>query len=188
MPELAFERFIDGIAAFRDQYHGKLWVEVMLVQGLNDSELALRDLAVVLKRIQPDEVHLNSPTRAPCEPWVKPVGAEVMDRAQRILGDVAHVVHPAEGEFDLSGYDNVVDAVVAVLMRHPVAEGELLRMLARWQPGHVLETLGDLERSGKAQVVTRGDERYWSYAAARYVEEVPPRCRAAKSEGEGEPA
>ena len=40
LPELAFAQLVDGIGAFRDQYRGKLWVEVMLVQGLNDSEQA----------------------------------------------------------------------------------------------------------------------------------------------------
>jgi wyosine [tRNA(Phe)-imidazoG37] synthetase (radical SAM superfamily) len=55
MPELNYERFVEGIVAFRNEYRGKLWVEVMLVQGLNDSEAALQDLAAVLKRIRPDE-------------------------------------------------------------------------------------------------------------------------------------
>jgi wyosine [tRNA(Phe)-imidazoG37] synthetase (radical SAM superfamily) len=176
MPELNYDQFIEGIVAFRNEYRGKLWVEVMLVEGLNDSEAALQDLAVVLKRIRPDEVHLNSPTRPPCEPWVKPVDEATLDRARRILGSVAHIVRPAAGEFDLSGFDNVVDAIVAVITRHPASEEELIRALDHWNPGHVRESLADLERSGKAQVVTREDRRYWSCAEARYVDEGLVRC------------
>jgi len=183
--ELDFARFIDGIVAFRQAYRGKLWVEVMLVQGLNDSEDALRDLAAVLQRIRPDEVHLNSPTRPPCEPWVKPVDDVVLDRAQRILGEVTHIVRPARGEFDLTGFDNVVDAIVAVITRHPVSEEELLRLLDRWQPGHVRKSLADLEQSKRAQVVMRGDRRYWSCAEARYVEEAPARCHEGKPHNQG---
>ena len=37
-PELTFERVVDGLLAFRADYTGKLWVEVMLVRGMNDSE------------------------------------------------------------------------------------------------------------------------------------------------------
>ena len=46
-------------------------------------------------------------------------------RAISILGDAAEVVHPAEGSFDLSGYGNVVDAVVGIITRHPMRQDEL---------------------------------------------------------------
>jgi len=177
MAELSFDEFIGGLVAFRDEFRGKLWIELMLVPGLNDSAEALQQLAAVLKRIRPDEVQLNSPTRPSCEPWVKPVDQVTLDRAQRILGDVAQVVSPAEGEFDLSGYDHVVEAIVAVIRRHPISEADLVLALRRWQPDHVRESLVELERSGKAKVVTRSDQRSWSYAEARYVEEAPSRCR-----------
>ncbi len=181
MPELNYKQFIEGIVAFRNEYRGKLWVEVMLVQGLNDSEEALRNLAAVLQRIRPDEVHLNSPTRPPCEPWVKPVDESVLDRAQRILGEVAYVVRPIRGDLDLSGFDNVVDAIVSIITRHPVSEEELVQSLTRWQPGHVRDALAELAQSGKAQVVVRGDRRYWSCAEARYVEQSATRCREQSS-------
>jgi wyosine [tRNA(Phe)-imidazoG37] synthetase (radical SAM superfamily) len=184
-PELDFDRFIAGIVAFREEYRGKLWVEVMLVQGLNDSREALEDLAVLLGRIRPDEVHLNSPTRPPCEPWVKPVDEAALDRAKAILGTVAHVVRPTSGELDLSGYDNVVDAIVAVITRHPVGEPELVHALDRWQPGHIRESLEELAHSGRAQVVTRGGQRYWSCAEARYVEPAPGRCHEPLTEQQG---
>nr|MBN1229190.1 radical SAM protein [Anaerolineae bacterium] len=53
-PEATFERLVDGLIAFRHQYGGKLWIEVMLVRGLNDTEPALQDIAAVLRRVNPD--------------------------------------------------------------------------------------------------------------------------------------
>jgi wyosine [tRNA(Phe)-imidazoG37] synthetase (radical SAM superfamily) len=176
MPELDFDRFVDGLVAFRQQYPGKLWMEVMLVAGLNDSEQALDDLAGVLRRVRPDEVHLNSPDRPPCEPWVCPTDEAGLARAAQILGGVCRVVRPAKGEIDLSGFANVVDAIVAVITRHPVSEEDLIRTLGRWTPGHVQESLADLERSGKAQLIMRGGRRFWSCAEARYVDEELSRC------------
>ena len=35
-PEITYERLLDGLLEFRECYTGKLWPEVMLVQGLND--------------------------------------------------------------------------------------------------------------------------------------------------------
>lgn len=40
-PELTFNRLLEGLIAFRQEYTGKLWLEMMLVQGLNDTEEAL---------------------------------------------------------------------------------------------------------------------------------------------------
>ena len=185
MAELDFAQFIDGIVAFRNEYSGHLWVEVMLIERLNDSEEALRDLATVLERIRPDEVHLNSPTRAPCEPWVKSVDESVFVRAQRILGVVARIVRPRDGAFDLSGFDNVVDAVVAIVQRHPISEDELVSLLNQWTPDHVRESLEKLAQSGKVTVVTRDGRRHWTYVEARYVEEAPARCQPRPTPEEG---
>jgi len=171
-PEATFERLVDGLAAFRQDYSGKLWVEVMLVQGLNDTDRALQELATILRRIQPDEVHINLPTRPPAETWVREPEEEGLMRARAILGDIATVVHPAEGSFDLSGCDTVVEAIIGIITRHPMRQEELERTLARWTPGKVREALADLEASGGAQVVERYGVRFWSAAPSHYPDEV----------------
>ena len=167
-PELTFERLMDGLVVFRQVYHGKLWIEVMLVKDLNDTEDALRGIAAALQRIKPDQVHIVLPTRPPAEPWVEPTDEAGLLRAVAILGDVAQIVHPAEGDFDLSGCDTVVEAIVSIITRHPMREDELVRALERWTPGQVQEALEALALSGKAQVVERYGARFWSASASHY--------------------
>ena len=171
-PEVTFERLVDGLTTFRQEYNGKLWIEVMLVRGLNDTEPALREIAVTLRRIEPDRVHINLPTRPPAETWVQPTNEEGLMRARAILGNTATVVHPAEGSFDLSGYDSVIDAIIAIITRHPMCEEELERTLVRWTPDQVREVLVNLETSGRAQVVERYGARFWSAAPANYPDEA----------------
>jgi wyosine [tRNA(Phe)-imidazoG37] synthetase (radical SAM superfamily) len=168
-PEVSFERLVEGLTAFYREYHGQLWVEVMLVRGLNDTEEALREIAAILQTIHPDQVHINLPTRPPAELWVQPPDEEGLLRAQAILGEVALVVHPVEGDFDLSGYNDIVDAVVAVITRHPMSEEELTHALERWSPGQVQEALQTLHLSGRAQVVERYGKRFWSATGTRFV-------------------
>jgi wyosine [tRNA(Phe)-imidazoG37] synthetase (radical SAM superfamily) len=156
------------LVAFRKEYRGKLWVEVMLVCGLNDSTQALKAIAKVLQGVKPDAVHINLPTRPPAETWVQPPDEEGLMRAVSILGNIAEIVHPAEGEFDLSGFANVVDAIIAIITRHPMRQEELERTLCRWSPGQVIEALTDLETSGKAQIVERYGIRFWSVSQAYY--------------------
>jgi wyosine [tRNA(Phe)-imidazoG37] synthetase (radical SAM superfamily) len=171
-PDITFERLVDGLVAFRKEYQGLLWVEVMLVRGLNDSEEALREIVAALERIRPDEVHINLPTRPPVETWVQPPDEEGLMRALAILGKIARVVHPAEGSFDLAGSENVVDAIVSIITRHPMHEDELRRALEKWKPGQVDEALEELASSGQAQVVERYGARFWSASPARYPEKI----------------
>lgn len=176
-PELTFERLVDGLIAFRKNYRGKLWVESMLIHGLNDSESALNDLAAVLSRIKPDAVHINLPTRPPVEDWVHPADDEALLKARAILGNIAEVVHPISGTFDLSGYNNVVDAIISIITRHPMRESELKRALSQWTAGDVDAALVALEKSGKAQTLQRYGVRFWSAAPAHYPDKStrPPR-------------
>jgi wyosine [tRNA(Phe)-imidazoG37] synthetase (radical SAM superfamily) len=167
-PEATFERLVDGLVAFRKQYRGKLWVEVMLIKGLNDTLQALEDIAKVLQKVKPDGVHINLPTRPPAETWVQPTDEEGLMRAISIFGNIAEVVHPAEGSFDLGGYENVVDAIVSIITRHPMRQDELERALDRWSPEQVSEALADLKISGRAQIVMRYGVRFWSAAPSHY--------------------
>jgi len=170
VPELSWSRLVEGLVAFRAEYAGRLWVEVMLIQGMNDTDTALSDLAGTLRRIAPDEVHIVLPVRPPTEPWVEVADGQRVARAAEIFGEVSRVVQPTSSPLRLSDCDDVIDAVAAVISRHPMSEADLVRSLAKWNPDQVNAALTDLQTSGKADVVMRHGERFWSGAEARYVE------------------
>lgn len=174
-PKVSLERLIGGLVAFRKEYQGKLWIEVMLVRGLNDTEAALSEIAAALKRIRPDEVHILQPDRPPVEEWVKPPDEEGLLRASAILGDIARIVHPASGSFDLSGAASLVDAVVAIITRHPMQDDKLVEALKHFSPEKVTATLAELQKNGRAQVVERNGIRFWSASPAYYPALKPKR-------------
>jgi wyosine [tRNA(Phe)-imidazoG37] synthetase (radical SAM superfamily) len=176
--QITFERHLEGLTAFRKQYNGRLWLEVMLVRGLNDTETALRDLAVAINRIHPDEVHINLPSRPPVETWVQPPKNEALMRARAILSGTVKVIHPVEGSFDLGGYNDIVDAVVGIITRHPMREDELKRTLTRWSPDEVSQSLEDLKNSGRAQLVERYGVQFWSAAGSYYPDELQSQATA----------
>lgn len=168
--EFTFQQLVNGLIEFRRVYTGRLWLEVMLLKGINDTPEALSDLAAVLHRIKPDEVQLSLPTRPPAEEWVIPTDREGLARATAVLGRIARLVPPVEGSFDLSGYERAIDAVISIITRHPMHEEELVRALRRWTPDQVADALGELAAGGRAQVVIRYGHRFWSYVGARYVD------------------
>jgi len=169
-PEISFKRLVEGLVALRKEYPGKLWVEVMLVKGLNDTDAALIEIAALLKNILPDEVHILQPTRSPAETWVQPADEEGLLRARVIFGDIARVIHPASGSFDLGGAESLVEAVLGIITRHPMREDELIESLKGFSTEEVSATLTALEECGKAQVVERFGSRFWAASPAHYPE------------------
>jgi wyosine [tRNA(Phe)-imidazoG37] synthetase (radical SAM superfamily) len=168
-PGLTLEQHVEGLVAFQRSFAGRLWVEVMLVAGLNDGEAALRDLATALRRIEPDEVHINVPTRPPAEPWVKAPEAGVLERARSLLGVRAHVVLPVVSDFEVHTDANIAEAVAGIVARHPLSEQELLAALSRhWAPDEVTRALRAALAGGSVQVIERLGQRFWTAALYRY--------------------
>jgi len=167
-PELTFDRLVRGLRAFRQAYSGKLWVEVMLVKGLNDGEGALRALAEVLGGIGPDEIHINRPVRPPAEGWVEAPSDELLARAAAILGPRAQIVAPRSAILDLSGYGDIEEALLSILDRHPMTLADLAEALGRWDAGHVDAALARLRETGRVRQIQRLGQTFWASAEARY--------------------
>lgn len=168
-PSLTLEMLLGGLKAFRREYSGRLWVEVMLIKGLNDTPEALQALAAALDEIGADEIHLLLPTRPPAEAWVEPPDEAAQQRAVFLLGKRARLIAEAGGTFDLSGAEGVSEALVSILTRHPMSESDLLAALEKWLPGRAAQTLDALRAAGRIQVVERRGRRYWSLPQARYT-------------------
>lgn len=167
-PQATFQRLVDGLVAFREQYQGKLWLEVMLVRGLNDSETALHEIALLVERIRPDQVHLVLPTRPPVETWVEPPDADGLIRGQAILGQSAQVITPAHGEIVIQPGEDLAEAMLNIITRHPLCEDELPAMLGQARADKALSALEKLRERKQAQVVERYGLRFWSAAGAYY--------------------
>lgn len=160
-PSLRFDDFVEGLERFRGGFAGRLWVEVMLVQGLNDGDRALTEIAAIVDRIRPDEVHLSVPTRPPAEPWVAPPDEAALQRAAEILGGSTRVLRPVDVAASPEAHDDLIATVQAVVSRHPLREAELVALLERWRPGRAAIALARLRDSGRFQIVDRFGESFW---------------------------
>ncbi len=165
---LRFDLLLEGLFAFRNEYSGKLWIEVMLMKGINDNEDALKEISAILERVRPDQVHISVPSRPPAETNIQQPDDESLRRAADILGVRAQLIQASGGVFDLSGHESPADAALAILSRHPMSETDVRRTLERWSPGQVEEALHHLIATGQAQVVERYGERFWSAAGCHF--------------------
>jgi len=57
---LTIETYIQGIVEFRREFIGKMWLEVFILPGYNDTENELIALKKAIQQINPDSVQLNT--------------------------------------------------------------------------------------------------------------------------------
>jgi wyosine [tRNA(Phe)-imidazoG37] synthetase (radical SAM superfamily) len=167
--EASYSRLILGLQAFRHEYRGKLWLEVMLVKGLNDGLADLQDLANVQQQLRPDAIHLNVPTRPPAEAWVRHTNPEGLDRARRILGSSAVTFGPSSDDFDLGSDLSTAEALLAVITRHPMSEEELEAAFRHRNSQQATCALARLVAEGRVHPVIRHGKRFWTAASGTYA-------------------
>lgn len=78
---------IEGLIQLRNEFKKQLWLEIMVVQGINDDIEYFKHFKDVIERIKPDKVQLNVVSRPPAESWVKSPSKEKLAKIAAILGD-----------------------------------------------------------------------------------------------------
>ena len=91
-PGIKIEEIIDGLASFRKEFRGKIWLEVMLVAGVNDDSKHINRLKEAIDRIRPDKIQLNSPVRSTAETDVFAVDRKKLERIKEALGEKAEIL------------------------------------------------------------------------------------------------
>ncbi len=139
-----YDAMLQGLIDFSAEFKGRLWLEVMLVRGVNDSDAELKAIKAGIDRIGPERVYVLTPVRPPAESWVEPPPPETILRAQELLGDATPVALPEAGEFGLEGFAKAEDAIMEIGSRHPLRKEQALEIAASYDaPGTVENMIAD---------------------------------------------
>jgi len=85
------EGIINGLVALRREFRGQIWLEVMLVKGINDSREHIRKLKEKIDLINPDKIQLNSPVRTTAEAGVEALDKEKLEDIREMFGEKCEV-------------------------------------------------------------------------------------------------
>ena len=120
---VSFEKYLEGIKQFSKEFKGKIWLEIMFMDKMNDSKEAIAQFKKLLKVIRYDKLYLNTPVRPPREANVKRVGSEKMAEIQSELGGIPIDFLSNEGYG--SQIKDHVEAVISLIKRHPLHQFEI---------------------------------------------------------------
>ncbi len=120
---LSFKKTLEGLRTFSQQYPGKLWLEMMFMEGVNTSTGALECFKEILKTIRYDRLYLNTPVRPPRKKTIQPVTAATMRTIQEKLGGIP-LDYLSEETYQSLEKDPLI-AIKSLVSRHPMTTHEI---------------------------------------------------------------
>jgi Fe-S oxidoreductases len=156
---LKIETFISGLKRFRELYRGKIWLEVMLVKGVNDSKAELSRMKIAISEINPDKVHLNTVVRPPSEIYAEPLSHTEMIDIKNFFGEGCEII--AESSKHSAGtFRDVEESIIRMAKRRPVTIIDIADVIGI-SGTNAEKMIEGLKSRGKLKEVFHKGEKYY---------------------------
>lgn len=152
---------IDGLVKFRAEYRGELWLEVFVIEKINDSEYELEQLVSAITLVRPEKVQINSLDRPGTEDWVRAASGTTLERVlaymKQSLSMEVEIIAKAAGSGVTAASDiELESALRELLIRRPCTAEDISTSLGV----HINEVSKVLrELSARGTVEAKREER-----------------------------
>lgn len=159
-PDLTFERLIEGEQHFRQEFNGQLWLEVFVVDGLNDDNDSICKIRDVIEKINPDKIHINTSVRPPSDASVKAVSNERLKEIANLLGPEAEVT--ASFRKAGSAAQSVTQEQLLDMLKRRPCTAEQIADVFNIHINEVAKLLGGLDRQNFLSRTEQSGQTYYS--------------------------
>ena len=130
-PEINIKDVLQGLIDFRKEYSGKIWLEIFIIPGINDTDDELKKFHAMLKKINPDLIQLNSLDRPGTENWVIPADKETLLKIKNKFEDLPVVtISNYQKREKVKSYNlKIEDAILSTISRRPCTADDLSEIL-----------------------------------------------------------
>ncbi len=93
---IEIQSIISGLRFLRQDYQNQIWLEIMLVKDINDTEEELTKIKETIDLIHVDKVQLNTVTRPPSEEITGRLTMDELEKAKAFLGGSCEIISTFE--------------------------------------------------------------------------------------------
>ena len=158
-PELNVFQMISGLKSFRKVFSGQLWLEIMMVRGLNDLPDEVRKIKKVISPIEFDKIQLNTTVRPVADKVIEPLTSEELTNLKELFGERCEVIAGFKGE-QLTIKTNIPEKIINIISRRPLNLSEISDSLGIPKE-RTTKYIYFLEKQGKIESLTYGSESYY---------------------------
>lgn len=151
-PELKIDRIIEGLIKLRQEFKGRIYIEVFLVPGLNDTESELNLLKQTLQKIKPDIIQLNTLDRPGTESWVRPLSRERLEEILEFFSPLpAEIIASPQSRKKIQSFNqDISEQILETIKRRPSTDKDLCAILGL-HPNELNKYLSELIDAGKIE-------------------------------------
>lgn len=159
-PSLKAEQILEGLKKFRQEFKGSIWLEVMLVKGINDSPSHINTLKEVIKEINPEKVQLNTVLRPPSEKFARPLSLKELEKIKDALGENCEIIAEFKKKKQIPRAENLEAAILSMIRRRPVTLSDISTSLGK-NRSEITKHLNLLLQEGKIKLVIHRNLKYY---------------------------
>lgn len=134
---------IEGLTALRAEYHGQIWLEIMLIQNINDTAQHLELLKKVVTPIGVDKIHLNTVVRPPCDEAAEGISEKRLSEMRDFFGPHTEIICGFKRDQAGSSKEDWGESILAILKRRSLTPDDVVKVtgLTRAQADRGLDIL-----------------------------------------------
>jgi len=159
--DVSFDRMLDGLIAFREEYAGEYWLEVFLLAGHNAIDCEVDRIIELVRRIKPERVQLNTAVRPPAETYAVMVDSRRMRELARRFNPPAEVIADYRGTHSLGEFCSARSTILQTILRRPCTLIDLANGLGL-HPNEVLKHIEELKAEGCVENREAGGTLFYS--------------------------
>jgi wyosine [tRNA(Phe)-imidazoG37] synthetase (radical SAM superfamily) len=152
--DITIDNLVDGLCAFRDEFAGRIWLEVFLVEGINTNQEQIANIKRAVERIRPDKIQLNSAVRPTAEAGVEKVAPEKLQAIAEKLGQTCEIIADFSTGLSCKHSPNKAESILSMLKRRPCSLDDISMGLGI-SPNQALEFIGHLQQKGLVAAVEK---------------------------------
>lgn len=152
--DISMKDYIQGLEDFRAEFIGKIWLEILILPGYNDSMEDLNALKEAILRIHPDSVQLNTLDRPGTIPGLRPASRMELQSIINYWGfdNVSIIASSAQRKENKSYRADTESAIVQTIARRPCTIDDMSQMLGL-HVNEINKYLDTLDADGKLEIV-----------------------------------
>jgi len=157
---LSIEAMNDALVQFSHEYKGRMLIEVLLCEGVNDGAEELGKIAEVIKRCRYELVQLNTVHRPPAFSRAKTVSEKTLIDTALLFKSHGIKVEPASNYIkELSGGELSAAQLQRLLSMRPCSLTDISRVFGV-EPSKAESVLGMLDTEGM-KITLHNDEKFY---------------------------
>ena len=160
-PEITFETMLNGLIRFREEFSNPIWLEILLLEGINTTDEAVRDLVDCTSRIKPNQIQLNTATRPPADNRAAAVSKERMEQIASQFSPVAEIIADYRGVHAQTDFKNLKNHVQELLSRRPCTLDDITHGLDIHR-NEAVKYIEELQAAGVLTTTRNGDRTFYN--------------------------